>query len=237
MNILYNTLAMASSTKQYFQATGGVEPYVYSVKSGGVMGTINPSTGQYTAPPTNLGNDTIVATDDNGDTAELEIMVASPLGLFCEIIQNQLQLSDGQVVIWDQKWDVPNDEKMYVVVSILSERIFGAGNKFDADGNSVISANCNATLNINIQSRSLQALRRREEIPLALVSNYAESQQEANSFKIGKVPGSFVNLSQVDGPAIPYTFNISVNLQYFVKKTTAVPYFDQFQDPTVLTDN
>lgn len=237
MNILYNTLAMATGTTQTFQATGGTGPYVFSVKPGGVGGTIDPVTGFYTAPPTNLGNDTIVVTDSLLATVELVILIASPLGLFCDIISTELGLSPGQVVIWDQKWTVPNDAQMYVVVSILSERFFGAGNRFDANGNSVISANVNATLSINIQSRSLEALRRREEIPLALVSNYAESQQEANSFKIGKVPGSFVNLNLEDGPAIPYQFNIAVQMQYFVKKVVAVPYFDDFADPTVLTDN
>jgi hypothetical protein len=48
--------------------------------------------------------------------------------------------------------------------------------------------------------------------------------------------GQFVNLSMIDGDAIPYRFNISVNMQYFVRKVKAVAYFDDFADVEVTTE-
>lgn len=87
-----------------------------------------------------------------------------------------------------------------------------------------------ATLDIDIISRGPEARDRKEEIILALNSIYAQSQQEGNSFYIGKLPPSarFVNLSNIDGAAIPYRFRISVNLQYAFVKSKAIDYFDTF---------
>jgi hypothetical protein len=71
---------------------------------------------------------------------------------------------------------------------------------------------------------------------LALGSIYAEQQQELNSFKIGQIPSGFMNLSEIDGSAIPYRFNIVCTIQYFVQKTNPVGYFDTFQDPAITVD-
>jgi hypothetical protein len=95
-----------------------------------------------------------------------------------------------------------------------------------------------ATLSIDIISRSTQALLRKEEVLMALNSNYSEYQQEANSFYIGRLPvgAQFVNLSQIDGAAIPYRFNISINMQYFSRRIKPVDYFDEFSEVAVTTE-
>ncbi len=71
---------------------------------------------------------------------------------------------------------------------------------------------------------------------LALNSVYAEQQQELNSFRIFPLSQSFVNLSELEGAAIPYRFTISINMQYAVVKTKSVPYYDTFSAATVATD-
>lgn len=94
-------------------------------------------------------------------------------------------------------------------------------------------------LTIDLISRSFEAYRRKEELLMALASNYSLTQQERNSFFIGKRPagGQFVNLSNIDGAAIPYRFNLSLNIQYFSTVTKAVDYFDQFNDADVVTES
>ena len=66
---------------------------------------------------------------------------------------------------------------------------------------------------------------------MALNSVYSESQQEGNSFSIGRLPahGGFRNLSMVDGAAIPYRYQISINIQYAVSSQQSIEYFDTFQ--------
>ncbi len=223
---------------------GGQAPYVYSLVSG--PGSVNASSGVYTGPSTapsdpSLATAVIRVTDDDDATADHEISILDPLQLVCEIIQRELGLSNGRVYIWDQKQNEPKDSAMYVVVSVLTAKPFGNTRRYEAtedDLGVVQSLNMLATLSIDIKSRSTEALRRKEEILMALNSDYSQRQQTKNSFFIGALPpgSQFVNLSIADGTAIPYRFNIGVNMQYFVRKLKSVPFFDTFEEPVVTTE-
>lgn len=233
--------ALCAGLTASFLAVGGTPAYVYSVRPNGAGGTINSSTGLYTAPAAASSDpkkafDVIQVIDSLGAIATSTILVGSSLLLFCEILEKELGLAPGRVFLWDQKVFQPDDFDLYIAVSVPSCKPFANNIKTTADGSIVTqSVNMLATLDIDAISRGPAARDRKEEIVMALVSTYAEKQQQGNSFLIGKLPpGSrFVNLSVVDGAAIPYRFRISVNMQYAVTKSKAVDYFDTFQTEQV----
>ncbi len=229
-----------------FLGTGGTPPYTYSVRSNGAGGTINGTTGLYTAPavmgitPQTL-YDTIQVTDSTTPTALIatsQILVGNPLLLVCDIIQNQLGLAQGRVYLWDQKIPQLTDSGLYVAVSVPSCKPFANNKSYDGNGNSIQTVNMLATIEIDIMSRGPSARDQKELVLMALNSDYSECQQNTNSFHIAKLPpGSrFLNLSTIDGAAIPYRFKISVNIQYAVATTQATPYFTTLQGPTVDTN-
>ena len=233
ISISAGTLALAPNLYTSFLGLGGTAPYTYSVIPGGAGGTINSSTGAYVAPSV-FGTDVVQVTDATSATAEATVLIGSPLDLFCDIIQTEMALSQGQVYLWDQKINIPGDSRLYVPVGILSCKPFGNSNKMDGNGNSIQSVNMSAVLSVDILSRGPEARDRKEEVILALQSNYAQSQQEINSFYVGKLSTAFVNLSLEDGAAIPYRFNISVQIQYAFTNIKPVPYYDNFS-PVVVT--
>lgn len=236
--------AVAVNITSSFLGVGGVAPYSYAVLDGGAAGTIDPSTGVYTAPSTLSPNpkqlyDTVQVTDADANFATSTILVGTPLLLFCEILEKGLGLAPGRTYLWDQKINQPTDYDLYIAVSVPSCKPFGNVNRQSANGASQEQfVAMQATADIDIISRGPAARDRKEEVILALNSIYAQQQQEANSFYIGKLPpsGRFVNLSQIDGAAIPYRYRISVNLQYAVAKTTAAPYFDNINAPELATN-
>jgi len=227
-----STLAIGNALTSSFLASGGTGPYSYSVAPDGVGGAINSSTGVYTAPSTGTGVDTVIATDSIGDTATAEILVGSSLELFCDIIRTEMGLESDQVFLWDQKFTIPNDSRVYVAVSILSCKVFGT--KLTLDNQSV---SMKAILGVDIMSRNFDAVTRKEEVVMALSSHYSESQQELNSFYIASQPSAFTNLSQEDGAAIPYRFNLTIAIQYSVSKVKAAPYYDTFDTVEVTTED
>lgn len=242
--------ALAVNLTASFLAIGGTPAYTYSVLSGGAGGTIDAASGLYTAPSTVQDDpvklyDTIQVIDSLGAIATSTILVGSALLLLCEILQRELGLDNAHVYLWDQKIFQPKDSSMYCVISVPSCKAFGNVNEAginnggDVDGSlSAQFINMLATIDIDIMSRSTAALNRKEEVLMAINSDYAQRQQNGNSFYIGRLPPNsrFINLSVIDGAAIPYRFRISVNMQYTVAKQGATDYFDTFQTTTVATN-
>lgn len=238
MTLLQNSTVCRYGYTCNFQATGGVEPYVYSVAASGAGGSIN-SSGVYTAPDVPSANgtgapiqkfDTIQVTDANADVVTAQILILTPLELVCEIIAQQLGLANGQVMIYNQKWNVPQDSKLYVTLEVLNPKPFGNSNKSEIVNGvlcEVQSVNFSTMLQIDLWSRSTLALERKEEVIMALRSQYADRLMSAYSFWIAPITSTFVNLSSSDGAAIPYRFNLAVNVQYAVQKVKAVDYFDE----------
>ena len=244
LSVTQTKTALGVNLTASFQGAGGTAPYTFSVLSGGAGGSIDSASGIYIAPsvvssvPSQLF-DTIQVTDNVGATITSQIMVGTPLLLFCDVIQQYLGLAPGRVNLWDQKLPEPTDSGMFVAISVLSCKPFGNTNRLDSSGNSVQSVNMYAQMQIDVISRGPEARDRKEDVILALFSNYSQAQQEANSFFIGKLPpgSQFVNLSSPDGAGIPYRFNIAVSMQYFYTKTKAVSYFDTFATPQVNTNS
>ncbi len=241
MILTATTLAVAPGIQSNFLASGGTSPYSYSVRPGGAGGTIN-SSGWYTAPSSLPSDalqalDTVVATDSAGNFATAEIVVGSPLQLFCDIIQSQLALPEGRVWVWNQKQFQPTDSGLYIAVSILSCKPFGSSNRFLASSDSQNQGvNMFAAISVDIMSRGLDALNRKEEVIQALNSSYSQNQQALNSFYVSQLSSGFVNLAAVDGAAIPYRFNITVNIQYVAQKTSSVDYYSSFPTPTEVVE-
>lgn len=244
LSVLQNATAVAAGITTYFAGSGGTAPYTYFVKAGGAGGTINSSSGLYTAPSEVSPEparafDTIIVRDALNVTAYAKILVTTPLGLFCDIIENQMAIP-GRVWFWDQKIMQPTDSDLYVAVSVMSLKPFGNNKSYDPTSGLVSKpvVYTGATLDIDIISRGTAARDRKEEVLWALNSDYSERQQEANSFHISRLPGGrFINLSQIDGAAIPYRFKISMNVQYAARGSVEVNYYDQFEAPTITVNS
>lgn len=244
MTLSANTLALAPGLTTSFHASGGVEPYTYSVVPGGAGGTIDASTGEYTAPAAFNADqpfDTIQAVDSDlvPVTVTADILIGTPLHLFCDVIQKELGLANGRVVLWDQKFNMPKDQDLVIAVRVVNPKPFGNIVRYDGGGSGLQAqqnVNMLAKLDINVMSRGPAARDRKEEVLLALVSPYSVSQQETNGFAIARLSNSFVDISEVDGAAIPYRFVISVNIQYSFKKAKAADYFNTFGDVGVTTE-
>lgn len=218
-----------------FEATGGTEPYVYSVDPGGAGGSID-SNGLYTAPGS-FGNDVIRVVDDDLNEATSTVAILSPLEIFCDILQTEMDLDEGRVYLWDQKINSPTDFGLFIAVGVLAVKPFGVKSEINpATGEETQSANFQSDLSVDVISRDTSALYRKEEIILALRSLYCEQQQALNSMRVFPLAPRFVNLSGMDGAAIPYRFSYTVRIQYMINKTKVSPYFDQFNLSPPLDD-
>lgn len=237
----YTAIANNPGLTVPFGASGGTPPYVFSIVPGGAGGSIIGSTGLYSAPGM-VGVDVVRVTDSTTPTALVSqgsLAILTPLQLVADVIKTAMNLQNTQVYLYDQKYDIPTDNKLYIAVGVNSLKPFGNRPKYSGSGSAltaVQSVNILASLSIHILSRSTQALFMKEQVLLALSSPYAEQQMNLNSFYIAPVTTGIVDLSEIDGAAIPYHFNFSVNLQYVSVLQTMPAYFSTFPTAEVTTD-
>lgn len=222
-----------------FGATGGTTPYVYSLAPDGAGGTIDADTGIYTSPIGAAGVDTIFVTDADNSVASGTIKVGIPLQLVCDIIEHELAIA-GQVWLYNQKEFTPTDSKDYITVGVRSYKAFGGRPEYLGGSSSFVAAqsvNVQQILSVDLYSRSTLPLSDVDAVVMALSSPYAEAQMELNSFFLAPLPQSVLNLSGIDGPAIPYHLQLSATLQYFSSKQSSPSYFDTFSSPSIVPED
>jgi len=92
-------------------------------------------------------------------------------------------------------------------------------------------------IQIDIMSRSREAIQRRWEIFAALASIYSVQQQELNTFKIFKIPSSFANTSGTEGGSNLNKFSITVTCHVWYRKESYLQSGDYYDDFTQRVDD
>jgi hypothetical protein len=165
------------------------------------------------------------------------------LKILVDIVRREMRLKADQVVIYNQRWIIPPDDRLYVAISVTGSAPFGVNRKYASSSatdpqtgqpvptlNEELSVNTRDILTFNIYSASGEARERRNELIFALESTYAEQQMEKYSFLIGSVPTSYVDVSEEEGTKIINRYAITYNVQYAQSASNPVEYFDKFQD-------
>ena len=220
-----------------FSASGGVPPYAFSIQPDGAGGSINPVSGLY-SPPGVVGEDIILVTDAALNTATFQMNIGTIIELFADVIQTSMGLAYDQIYLMNQKYTIPTDSRLYIAIGFLRFKPFGRSNVFDGSGtglSTIQSTNIMATFNVDMFSKSTAEMDQIGQLVIALESPYSLQQQELNSFRIFPISLSIANLSGIEGIAIPYRFNLSVNVQYLVSNVVSTEYYDTFELPTVTT--
>ena len=151
------------------------------------------------------------------DEAIIEIRTDGPLAIITDIIKTQLELDNDQVYIYNQEVNIPQDGRLYIVVGFLGITPYSYNSEIVCEGNDmfeVSAINSVYQVEINIFSKGEQALFRKEEVLLALRSQYSQNQQVLNGMSVSRTPTQLVNLSPIEGPAILYRFNMTFNMHY-----------------------
>lgn len=168
--------------------------------------------------------------------------MAEIIKVVADIIQSEMGLGPDRVYLYNQKYRIPPDEGLFIVVGFLGARAFGAKTTYENDPISnelveVQSVNQQETYTVDLLSRDSSARVRKQEIILALNSTLAQQMQEQYSFKIANLPTSFNDVSELEATAILNRYQLAFNALVVYRKVKSVPFFDQFQIPPVIHTN
>lgn len=162
-----------------------------------------------------------------------------PLKDICNILQTQLNLSDKQIWIYNQKRDIPNDFGIYFVVNYQGQRIIGNIRKEIATVNGLIeyqSVHNLAVFTVDIFSRSPQVREMRDLAIMALNSTYSQQVQEKKGFQIARNSFQVTNTSEVEGVAELNRYSISFNVTYMSETSNSIDYYDTFTKQVIMEE-
>lgn len=241
-----NRGAIVPNSRLTFSASGGVEPYVYTVVPGGAGGVIDMNTGRYQAPSylqldPRKQIETIRVIDAVSEEAEATVIVGDILSVLVDILQNTFQWSPDRIYVQNQNILERSDERAFIVISEGYSVPFGSSNRgVDAESGldySQIIAH-RSVINFDIKSYSMEAVYEKERIVMALSSQYSQNAQSALSFKISRLPSAngFVNLSSVTGSAIPHWYRVSMNVLHSKYASRPAEYYDRANAPGIISN-
>lgn len=148
----------------------------------------------------------------------------------CDILKVGMNLDNDQIWLYNQKVDIPNDKRIYVVVSLKKEEVFGNNIEFkETNGlDEVIWTNLVSDVGIELFSYNTNALNRRYEVLSSMRSVYSVQKQEELNFNIGRNPTVFLDSSFMSLTARLYSFYYEYRITHVEHSSRPVEYFDKF---------
>jgi hypothetical protein len=151
--------------------------------------------------------------------------------IVCDIIKNQLGLSNDQIWIYNQKVNIPTDDKMYVVVSFDDEEVFGTNlhPKNKEEGlDEEVWMNVRTNISINTFSSGNSARLRKYEIIAAMKSVYSVQQQEKYQMQIAKIPKVFMDASFATPTQRLFSYHYEYSIMHVEKIAHDVDFYNDF---------
>jgi len=149
--------------------------------------------------------------------------------IICDILKEGLDLCDDQIWIGNQRRSIPEDKRLYVVVSLLTMTPYGNNARISESGSGLsqeLTQYMSETITVDLLSYTTEAQERYSEILAALASQYSQGLQEEQALRIFPIPSSMVDVSMVEGAA--RIFRIAITFTVFRKyeKILSAPYYD-----------
>lgn len=151
----------------------------------------------------------------------------------CDILKVGMNLQNDQIWIYNQKIDIPNDKRIYVVVSLKSENVIG--NNIQVEGTvenleENVWSNIITDVGIELFSYNVNALNRRYEVLSSMRSTYSVQKQEELNFNIGRRPVAFFDSSFFAPSSRLYAYYFMYRVTHVEKLGKKIDYYDDFMD-------
>jgi len=162
----------------------------------------------------------------------------------CALMESQLTLKKGSFIIYNQKYDIPNDDGLHGYISFVRAKPFGSSLGYEnVPANEQLPTrlvevqyqNVQETYSINLYSKDGSARIRNHEVIFALHSTACQQLQERYSFRMGYTPTSMTDVSHVEGAALLNRYALTFQLLRAYTRSFEIEYFDKFTIPPELT--
>ena len=167
-------------------------------------------------------------------------MNREPIKIIGDILTEFMSLSAGQVMIYNQDFKLPETSGLFIILQYNSSQNYSSTSEFIPAAEGMEGGQENITTlmredyTINVISKNDEARQRKEEVIMALNSNFSQEKQGLYQFQIARISNSFVNVSELEGAGMLNRFAINISLLAHYNKTINTPYYDDFTNQILI---
>lgn len=163
-----------------------------------------------------------------------------PILVLGDILKSELNLADGQIVVTNQKWNIPNVPGLYIALSYIGGKAIG-NSSYAIDTPAGMDEVQNVTMLYMVQVDAMsfgpEAVTRKEEILMALRSIKSQQLQEENSLQVGRIAGQFSDVSSLEETVLMNRYTMTVMVTAFqTKRKPVIDFYDTFPTPEVVVN-
>lgn len=162
------------------------------------------------------------------------VSAPATVDLIVALLRSFLGLEDDQAVVYNEKWKIPNDDRLYIVVQALGpQKPYGATVETNSVGEKLIETVAipsREVIGVDLYSAGQEALDRKDEVLAALASTSAQAISERYSLKIARIPITFSDASRVVGTRRVTRFHVAFAVFRTRTRESAIEFFDNFED-------
>lgn len=162
--------------------------------------------------------------------------------LIAGLLRGFMGLAKDQVVVYNQKWKIPPDKRLYIAVSSLGPvKQYGATveTRNSPDNTALLEDVAVASremLGIDIYSSSQEAVQRKEEVMMAFASTAAQQLCEKWALKLARIPLTFVDASEGEGAARLNRYHLAFAVLRTRTKTSTIEFYNTFPKPELVIE-
>jgi hypothetical protein len=157
--------------------------------------------------------------------------------IICDILQHCMGLEKDQIWIYNQRREIPEDKRLYVVVGLMGMRAYGSTNNIESIENGGLTDNLSQYMQENISidlfSYTTECVQRYHEAIGSLKSTYSQRAQEINALKIASIPSSINDVSQIEGATLLNRISISLMVLRKYDMILDAEYIDEIQEASI----
>ena len=157
-----------------------------------------------------------------------------------DIIKGYMDLDDNHCYIYNQKWLMPEDKDLYVVLGYRNSEVVGNTLKYRRTAEDLIGVNAVMVAEsyfLEMYSYSDAARVRQLELMAAFDSDLAVRTQEKYHFQFGYVPLHFTDVSRVEASKLLNRYNADIRVLYGRTFERSSPYWNQLGGLKTIINN
>jgi hypothetical protein len=157
--------------------------------------------------------------------------MADPLKVLRTVIVTETGLADDRVLLYNTKWNLPQDDGMFIVLSIVGSQVIATGKQHVHDAQGLLEVQetiLSDEIAVDVFSKAYEARDRRHEVIWALNSDTMQRACEVDALKVSDFPTDFRDLSFLEANARINRYHLTFRVSHLERREKLVEYYSTY---------